>query len=181
RAAGCAQRAIEILQQAGEAAGLPPDALQVIPDPTLDVSQYLFHHRGVDFIWTTGGPKAVQATNEAGKPCMGVGAGNAPVYLHASADVRMAVVDILISKTFDASVICPAEQTLVVDDAVHDDLVAELERMGARCLSAGEVDALAAVAFEPDGRMRIEAVGRSCSALAALAGLRAEPGVKVLL
>src|SRR3954451_10146590 len=52
RAARCAQRAVEILQAAGEAAGMPPDTLQVIPDPTLDVSQYLFHHPGVDFIWT---------------------------------------------------------------------------------------------------------------------------------
>ena len=60
----------------------------MIPDPTLDVSQYLFHHPGVDFIWTTGGPKAVAATNEAGKPCIGVGPGNAPVYVHRSADVR---------------------------------------------------------------------------------------------
>src|SRR5215208_1576774 len=51
RAAGCAQRAIEILQGAGEAVGMPPDTLQVIPDPTLDVSQFLFHHPGVDFIW----------------------------------------------------------------------------------------------------------------------------------
>ena len=50
RAAGCAQRAVELLQEAGEAAGLPPNAVQVVPDPTLDVSQYLFHHPGVDFI-----------------------------------------------------------------------------------------------------------------------------------
>ena len=140
RAARCATRAVEILQAAGEDAGLPKAALQVIPDPTLDVSQYLFHHPGVDFIWTTGGPKAVQATNEAGKPCLGVGAGNAPVYVHRSADLRMAVVDMLISKTFDASVICPAEQTCVVDDSVHDELLAEFERMGAQLLSPGEVE-----------------------------------------
>src|SRR5215207_8409231 len=44
RAAGCALRAVEILSEAGERAGLPKGALQVIPDPTLDVSQYLFHH-----------------------------------------------------------------------------------------------------------------------------------------
>ena len=181
RAAGCAQRAIEILQEAGEAAGLPPDALQVIPDPTLDVSQYLFHHPGVDFIWTTGGPKAVQATNEAGKPCMGVGAGNAPVYLHSSADVRMAVVDILISKTFDASVICPAEQTLVIDDAIHDDVVAELERMGARVLDPREVDAIARLAFEPDGRVQVGAMGQSCTNLAAMGGFAADKDTKVLL
>ncbi|MGZ3727435.1 MAG: aldehyde dehydrogenase family protein, partial [Pseudobdellovibrio sp.] len=125
RAARCALRAIEILQEAGERAGLPPDALQVIPDPTLDISQYLFHHDGVDFIWTTGGPKAVAATNAAGKPCMGVGSGNAPVYVHRSADLPMAVVDILVSKTFDSSVICPAEQTCVIDDAIYDEMIAE--------------------------------------------------------
>ena len=83
-----AMRAVEILQEAGERAGMPPGTLQVIPDPTLDVSQYLFHHPGVDFIWTTGGPKAVAAANAAGKPCLSVGAGNAPVYIHRSADVR---------------------------------------------------------------------------------------------
>src|SRR5687768_1359716 len=33
RAARCALRAVEILQEAGEEAGLPPDALQVVPDP----------------------------------------------------------------------------------------------------------------------------------------------------
>jgi acetaldehyde dehydrogenase/alcohol dehydrogenase len=181
RAAGCAQRAVEILQAAGEAAGLPPDALQVIPDPTLDVSQYLFRHPGVDFIWTTGGPKAVQATNEAGKPCMGVGPGNAPVYLHRSADVRMAVVDILISKTFDASVICPAEQTLVVDEAIADEVVAELERMGARVLGPDAVEALARLAFEPDGRVQVDALGQSCANLGAMGGFAVDADTKVLL
>lgn len=169
RAARCAQRTIELLQEAGAAAG-PPHALQVIPDPTLDVSQYLFHHDGVDLIWTTGGPKAVQATNEAGRPCIGVGSGNAPVYLHRSADVPMAVVDILISKTFDASVICPAEQTLVVDEPIYDAVVAELERMGARSLDHAERDALAKLAFEPDGRVQVQAMGQSCANLAALGG-----------
>ncbi len=154
RAAGCAVRAVEILQEAGEGAGLPPDALQVIPDPTLDVSQYLFHHDGVDLIWTTGGPKAVAAANAAGKPSLSVGAGNAPVYLHRSADVGMAVVDMLISKTFDSSVICPAEQTCV-------DRRGDLRRCRRPSSSASagsmldpdEVESLADLAFEPDGRV----------------------------
>ncbi|HSD77816.1 MAG TPA: iron-containing alcohol dehydrogenase, partial [Solirubrobacteraceae bacterium] len=181
RAAGCAQRAIEVLQEAGAAAGLPPDALQVVPDVTLDVSQYLFHHPEVDFIWTTGGPKAVKATNEAGKPCLGVGPGNAPVYVHRSADIRMAVMDILISKTFDASVICPAEQTVVVDDVVYDDLCAEFERMGARVLSTEEAERLAAISFEDDGRVKMEALGQSCVNLAGAAGIRPDDADKVLL
>jgi acetaldehyde dehydrogenase/alcohol dehydrogenase len=171
RAARCATRAIEILQRAGEAEGLPPHALQVIPDATLEASQYLFHHDGVDLIWTTGGPKAVAAANAAGKPCISVGPGNAPVYLHATADVPMAVVDLLISKTFDSSVICPAEQTCVVDAAIHDAVVAELERLGARILEPDEVERLTAAAFDADGRAQLAALGRSCVDLATLAGI----------
>jgi acetaldehyde dehydrogenase/alcohol dehydrogenase len=181
RAAGCAVRAVEVLQAAGERAGMPEGTLQVIPDPTLDVSQYLFHHPGVDFIWTTGGPKAVAAANAAGKPCLSVGAGNAPVYIHRSADVPMAVVDMMISKTFDSSLICPAEQTCIVDDAVWDAAVAELQRMGARLLSPDEVAALASVSFDPEGRVELGVLGRSCQALGAAAGFLAGAEDKVLL
>ena len=181
RAAGCAVRAVEILRRAGEEAGMPADALQVIPDPTLDVSQYLFHHPGVDLIWTTGGPKAVAAANAAGKACISVGAGNAPVYVHRSADIRMAVMDVLISKTFDASVICPAEQTCVADDAIYDELVAEFERMGARLLTAEEVNALSRAAFDAEGRPEMKALGQSCLNLGALAGIEVREEDKVLL
>ena len=173
-------RAVEILAEAGERVGLPPGAIQVIPDPTLDVSQYLFHHAGVDFIWTTGGPKAVAAANAAGKPCVSVGAGNAPVYIHASADVPMAVVDILISKTFDASVICPAEQTCVVDDAIYDAMVAELSAWARRC-SPRRDGAAGRGRRRSDGRMRIEALGQACASLGSMAGIEVAPEDKVLV
>jgi acetaldehyde dehydrogenase / alcohol dehydrogenase len=181
RAARCAVRTVEILQEAGERAGLPPDALQVIPDPTLDISQYLFHHPGVDFIWTTGGPKAVAAANAAGKPCISVGPGNAPVYLHRSADVPMAVVDVLISKTFDSSVICPAEQTCVVDDAIYDEVLAEFKRMGAQVLTPEEVERLSAAVFHDDGSVNMGALGQSCVNLGGLAGIEIRDGAKVIL
>ena len=181
RAALCATRAAESLQEAGEAAGLPPNALQVIPDPTRDVSQYLFHHPGVDFIWTTGGPGAVAAANAAGKPCLSVGPGNAPVYVHRSADIRMVVVDILVSKTFDASVICPAEQTCVIDDEIYDAVVEEFRRMGARLLSDDETDLLASKSFTDDGRVEMQVLGQSCVNLGALAGFDAADTDKILL
>jgi acetaldehyde dehydrogenase/alcohol dehydrogenase len=181
RAARCTVRAAELLQEAGEAAGLPPHSLQVIPDPTLDVSQYLFHHPGVDFIWTTGGPKAVAAANAAGKPCLSVGSGNAPVYLHRSADIRMAVVDILVSKTFDSSVICPAEQTCVIDEAIYDAVIEEFQRMGARVLSAEQTAALAERSFTDDGRVQIDVLGQPCVTLGSLAGFDVADSDKVLL
>jgi acetaldehyde dehydrogenase/alcohol dehydrogenase len=181
RAIRCAERSVEVLRQAGEQAGMPKDALQVIPDAPREVTHYLFHHPGIDLVWTTGGPKVVAAANASGKPALSVGPGNAPVYLHRSADLRSAVVDILISKTFDASVICPAEQTCVVDEAIWEAALAEFQRMGAQLLAPAEVEALARIAFTPAGEPRIEAVGRSPAALAEQAGFAADPAAKVLL
>jgi acetaldehyde dehydrogenase/alcohol dehydrogenase len=177
----CAQAAVEVLAKAGEAAGMPPGALQVIPDAPREVTHYLFHHPDIDLIWTTGGPRIVALSNQTGKPVISVGPGNAPVYLHRTADVRSAVVDILISKTFDASVICPAEQTCVVDEPIWEALLAEFQRMGARLLAPEEVDRLAALAFLENGDPNLEAVGRSPAELAAKAGLHAEPADKLLL
>jgi len=181
RAVRCAQRAAEVLQAAGEEFGLPPYTLQVIPDPSLDVSQYLFHHPDVDFIWTTGGPKAVAAANAAGKPCLSVGSGNAPVYVHRSADIPMVVVDVLISKTFDSSVICPAEQTCVIDEPIYDAVMDEFQRMGARLLTAEETDKLSAASFQEDGRIDLQVLGQSCVSLGTIAGFEAAEEDKVLL
>jgi len=184
RAIRCALATVEILRKAGEQAGLPPDALQVIPDAPREVTHHLFHHPDIDMIWTTGGPKIVQLANQAGKPCISVGPGNAPVYLHRSCDVRGAVVDILISKTFDASVICPAEQTCVIDEAIYDATVAEFQRMGARLLTADETERLAKLAFTESGEPNIAAVGQSPRRLAELARIELDgdpDAVKVLL
>ena len=165
-----AERVVEILTKAGEAAGLPPGALQVLPQAEHEYTYALFDHPGVDLIWTTGGPRIVELSNKAGKPTISVGPGNAPVYLHRTADIRMAVVDILISKTFDGSVICPAEQTCVIDDAIYDQVVAEFERMGARLLNSEETDRVAEFAFGCD-RVNPEALGQAASVLEQRAGI----------
>ena len=181
----CCERAVEILREAAEAAGMPPGALQVIPDAAHEVTHYLFKHPDVDFIWVTGGPKIVALANAAGKPGLSVGPGNAPIYLHRTADVRGAVVDILISKTFDASVICPAEQTCIVDDAVYDEVLTEFQRMGAHVLTEEEANRLTEFAFGcEDGvtsKVNMEALGQQAPQLAARAGITVAPETKILL
>ena len=177
----CCERAVEILREAAEAAGMPPGALQVIPDLQHEVTHYLFKHPQVDFIWVTGGPKIVALANSAGKPGLSVGPGNAPIYIHRTADVRGAVVDILISKTFDASVICPAEQTCIVDDAVYDEMVAEFQHMGAHLLTEEQTDALAEFAFGCGDKVNMEALGQQPQQLAAKAGFEVSPTTKILL
>ncbi len=181
RAVRCALHTVEILSKAGEAAGMPADALQVIPDAPREVTHYLFQHPQVDLIWTTGGPRIVELSNKAGKPVISVGPGNAPVYLHRTADLRGAVVDILISKTFDDSVICPAEQTCVIDDAIWEKALAEFQRMGARLLAPEEVEKLARIAFHENGEPNLAAIGRSPQQLGELAGFGVDAAAKVLL
>ncbi len=175
------ERAVEILREAAEAAGMPPGALQVIPDLEHEVTHYLFKHPQVDFIWVTGGPRIVALANSAGKPGLSVGPGNAPTYIHRTADLKGAVVDILISKTFDASVICPAEQTCIVDDEVYDEMVAEFQRMGAHLLTEAETDAIAEFAFGCGDKVNMEALGQQAPQLAARAGFEVPPTTKILL
>ncbi len=173
--------ATNIIRDAAEQAGAPKGAIQVLEEPTRADTQFLFHHPDIDFIWTTGGQQIVGAANEAGKPTLGVGPGNAPVYIEKSADIEMAVVDIMVSKTFDASLICPAEQTVVVDEEIYDKFVAELDAMGGRILSTEEVDKLAKTVFNEDGAMNMMCIGQKVTTLAEMAGFDASQDHKVLV
>lgn len=177
----CCQRTVEILRDAAEAAGMPPGALQAIPDAAHEVTHELFKHAGVDFIWVTGGPRIVALANQAGKPTLSVGPGNAPIYIHKTADLRGAVVDILISKTFDSSVICPAEQTCIIDDEIYDAMIVEFEKMGAHLLTKAEAAKIAEFAFGCGDKISMDAVGQKAPELAARAGFSVAPTVKVLL
>jgi acetaldehyde dehydrogenase/alcohol dehydrogenase len=176
-----AQAVVDLLVAAGEKAGLPAGAITVLPDPEHEITHYLFAHPGVDFIWTTGGPRIVELTNASGKPSVSVGPGNAPCYVHRSADIDGAVVDILISKTFDASVICPAEQTLIIDEPVYDAMLSEFSRLGAYVMTPDETERLAAFAFTPNCTVNLAAVGRPAATLARQAGFTVAEDTKVLL
>ncbi len=180
-ATGSASKVVEILAAAGEAAGMPKGAVQVIPQPEHTVTHYLFKHPSIDFLWTTGGPRIVQLTNEAGKPCLSVGPGNAPCYVHKSADLKGVVVDVLISKTFDASVICPAEQTIIIDDEVYDEVVAEFVRMKAYLMTEKEATQLAVFAFGDGEKVNMGALGQKAPELAKRAKLDVPDDTKVLL
>src|SRR3712207_7252268 len=59
---------------------------------------------------STGGNGMVRAAYSAGKPALGVGAGNVPAYVHRAAKVDRAVHDIVLSKSFDNGMICASEQ-----------------------------------------------------------------------
>ncbi|MEO6867920.1 MAG: bifunctional acetaldehyde-CoA/alcohol dehydrogenase [Gaiellales bacterium] len=182
KAIRCSSEAVRILAEAAEAAGMPSGAILCMDAPTHADTQYMFAHHGIDFIWTTGGQRIVEAANASGKPTIGVGPGNAPVYLHESADIEMAVVDVLMSKTFDASTICPAEQTMVVDRAIDEQVRAELTRMGAKFLNSDEAERLADVCFDSaTGHLNYFAIGQSPQVLCGAAEIDVKSTDKILV
>jgi acetaldehyde dehydrogenase/alcohol dehydrogenase len=145
-------------------------------------TELMMVHPEVDLIFATGGTQMVKAAYSSGKPAIGVGAGNTPVYIHKTAIVPSAVMDIIISKTFDNGTECPSEQTLIVDREVYDEAMAEFQRLGCYICSPEEVHKVADVAFDPKtGGMNYKLVGQTASTIAEQAGLTVSRDCKILL
>ncbi|MDY7024347.1 MAG: aldehyde dehydrogenase family protein, partial [Cyanobacteriota bacterium] len=114
RARKCTNEAARIVLEAAIAAGAPEDIIGWIDEPTVPLSQTLMQHSDIKLILATGGPGMVKAAYSSGNPSLGVGAGNTPALIDASAHIKMAVSSIILSKTFDNGMICASEQSVVV-------------------------------------------------------------------
>ena len=127
-------------------------------------------------------PSAVKAAYSSGKPALGVGAGNTPVYLEKTADLNTAVVDIIVSKTFDNGTICASEQTAVIDDEVFDSVLEKFAELGAHICSEKETRLLEHTVIDPDtGFMQPMAVGQKATDIARFAGISVEPSTRLLI
>jgi acyl-CoA reductase-like NAD-dependent aldehyde dehydrogenase len=133
-----------------------------------------------DVIVATGGTAVVRAAHRSGNPALGVGPGNVPVLVDATADLEAAARMIADSKAFDNSVLCTNESVLVIQEAVAGKLVRELKTHQAVLLDDAARDQLRAYLF-PDGRINGEAIGKDAAWIADRAGLRVPPRTRVLL
>jgi acetaldehyde dehydrogenase/alcohol dehydrogenase len=180
RAAKCSIEAARIIREAAEAAGSPKGLIQWIEKPSLALATALMKDPKINLILATGGPGMVKAAYESGHPSIGVGAGNTPAVIDATADIPMAVSSILISKTFDNGVICASEQNIIAEEAVYDEVVAELKLRGAYFMTPQECKKAGATILK-DGRLNADVVGQKATALARLFGFEVPPSTKVLI
>ncbi|MGB6009409.1 aldehyde dehydrogenase family protein [Castellaniella sp.] len=180
-AAGCTQEAVRIVAAAAERAGAPRGLVACLEEPTLQATQEILRHYAVNVILATGGGPMVRAAHSTGKPAYGVGPGNVPAWVDRSADVRKAARDLVRSKSFDCSLICATEQTVVADQAIAQDLRRHMEEAGAYWVDEAQAARLGELLFHPDGGMNTRAVGRSARALAEAIGLTVPDTVKVLV
>ena len=178
----CCREAVRIMYEAAVKHGAPEGVFTCLESPTIPDNVYLMHHKAVKLIDATGGPGAVKAAYGSGKPALGVGPGNTPVYLEKTAELDMAVVDIITSKTFDNGTICASEQTVVIDDEIYDSVIREFADLGAHICDGRETVLLGRTVINPEtGQMQPMAVGQKATDIARAIGLRVPPETKLLI
>ncbi|HGL4479039.1 TPA: bifunctional acetaldehyde-CoA/alcohol dehydrogenase [Klebsiella oxytoca] len=180
RAKNATNRAAEIVLRAAVEAGAPPDIIGWIDEPTVDLSSRLMHHPDINLILATGGPGMVKAAYSSGKPAIGVGAGNTPVVIDETADVKRAVASILMSKTFDNGVICASEQSVVVVDAAYDAVRERFASHGGYLLQGQELKAVQGILLK-NGALNAAIVGQSAVNIAGMAGIAVPADTKILI
>lgn len=178
RAKKCTIEAARIVLEAAVAAGAPEGIIGWIDEPTIALSGMLM--QSADLILATGGPGMVKAAYSSGKPAVGVGAGNTPAVIDESADIKMAAMSILHSKTFDNGMICASEQSVIVLKSVYDAFKKEMLARGAYFLNPEETDKVRKTILI-NGALNAKIVGQKACTIAKLAGFDVPETAKVLV
>ncbi|MEU8350895.1 MULTISPECIES: bifunctional acetaldehyde-CoA/alcohol dehydrogenase [unclassified Streptomyces] len=179
----CSAEAARTVRDAAVAAGAPEHCVQWIETPSIEATGLLMRHPGIALILATGGNSMVKAAYSAGKPALGVGAGNVPAYVHRSARLRRAVNDLVLSKSFDNGMICASEQGVILDTEIYDAALAEFRALHAHLADADQKRQLEEFLFPAAGCGRVNpaAVGRSPAWIAEQAGFTVPGNTSVIL
>ena len=178
RAKGCTIEAARIVLEAAVKAGAPEGIIGWIDAPSLELTNQVM--RDADLILATGGPGMVKAAYSSGKPAVGVGAGNVPIIIDSTADIRVAVNSIIHSKTFDNGMICASEQSVTVLSDVYDAAKAEFAARGCYFLKGDELDKVRNTILI-NGALNAKIVGQSAVTIAEMAGVTVPAGTKILM
>lgn len=178
----CVAETARICYEAALKAGAPEHCIQWLNKPNLMRTKELMSHHGLALILATGTGEMVKASYSSGTPTIGVGAGNVPVYIGATADIPFAVQNILSSKTFDNGSICASEQAIVVKKEVAEQVIAEFKRQKAYFLSPEEIEKVSRIAYDKErGMMTASVVGQSVQRISDMAGIEVPENTSVLI
>ncbi len=170
---------VRLMRQALKEVGAPEDLIQIVPEPTVELSGLIMSE--CDACISTGGPGMVKAAYSSGKPAFGVGAGNVQTLIDYGMDLSEVAKKLVISRTYDNGVLCTCEQCVHIPTDKYDELVDELVKNGAFYVSeTTDVDALRSVMF-PTGTIHKDVVGASPAFIAKEAGLECPEEAKFIL
>ena len=170
--------AAKIVLEAAVKAGAPEGIIGWIDVPSLELTNLVM--KEADIILATGGPGMVKAAYSSGKPALGVGAGNTPVIIDETADIRLAVNSIIHSKTFDNGMICASEQSVTVLDSIYEEVKKEFIYRGCYFLKEDELEKVRKTIII-NGALNAKIVGQKAAAIAAMAGVTVPETTKILI
>lgn len=180
--------AAKVVYDAAVEAGAPKDCIQWIEHPSMEATTALMNHPGVSTILATGGNAMVKAAYSCGKPALGVGAGNVPAYMEKTCDIRQAVNDIVLSKSFDNGMVCASEQAVIIDEEIYADALKEFQSFGCYLVNEKEKKMLEKFMFgvetKADGekaKLYAPLVGQSAKWIAGQAGFDVPDNTVILL
>jgi len=155
--------AVDGMRAALEKIGLPEDLVQMLPNPvTRETTNRLME--SVDLVVVTGSQINVRQAYKSGKPAIGVGLGNAPVIIDASADAAEAARLIALSKTFDHATSCSSENAVVIVDEIYDKAIDALRREGGYLATAPERKRILERLWQ-DGKLNRDVIAQAPEAL----------------
>ena len=170
--------AAKVVLDAAVKAGAPEGIIGWIDVPSLELTNEVM--RSADIILATGGPGMVKAAYSSGKPALGVGAGNTPVIIDDTADIKMAVSSIIHSKTFDNGMICASEQSVTVLEPIYDAVKKEFAARGCYFLKEDELNKVRKTIII-NGALNAKIVGQKAHTIAKLAGVEVPESAKILI
>ena len=179
----CSREAAEILRQAAVSEGAPEDCILWIEKPSVLATSLLMNHPGVDLILATGGSGMVKAAYSSGKPALGVGPGNVPCYIDKTVNIKRAVTDLVLSKSFDNGMICASEQAAIVDKEISKEFEREMKTLNCYFVNEEEKAKLCQVMFDAANGNKLNGavVGQSPATIAEWAGFKVPETTKILV
>ena len=178
----CSSESARILRDAAIKAGAPEDCIQWIEIPSIEATNLLMKHNGVSMILATGGPGMVKSAYSSGKPALGVGAGNVPCYINKSADIKQAVNDLILSKTFDNGMICASEQAVIIDEEIYKEVVDLMKYYGCYFVNKEEKALLENLVIDNNTcSLNPSIVGQSPYTIGKMAGINVPQDAKMIV
>jgi sulfoacetaldehyde dehydrogenase len=160
----------------------PEDLFICIEDPSIEKTKELM--KQCDLVMATGGHPMVVAAYSSGTPSFGVGAGNAIIMVDKTADLAEAAKKIKMSKTFDLAAGCSCDNSLVIDTAVYEEMLAELKKVGAYLATPEEKIKIRKALWPnwPDDlALNRDMVASPVENIARIAGISIPPGTCMIL
>jgi propionaldehyde dehydrogenase len=142
---------LKLLHQAIVENGGPANLITMQKEPDMEAVNRMTEDPRIRLMAGTGGMAMVNALLRSGKKTIGAGAGNPPVIVDDTADIKLAAREIFQGASFDNNLLCLAEKEVFVMESVADEFISQLQKEGAYLLQKSQLEEILSFAMTKKG------------------------------